>query len=448
MAEFVTKKEHGRRLATLIVCIVICTLSLALGIYALTTANSIEQKENTPGTIKDLKGQISKQVALTTTIEGNFRDFSQGIGWNHKGNVSYDRHPTTGVSGNELKSYLDHWVTELAKPGFDVKDFKPWLQEGAGNPLLLTDLYNRLAALETDYRGRNQTLDGAIKAAEAASKAALDDMNAVEQKNLDDIDKQLKEDYKRLLKDLGTKERQHGEELVALEVDTFNKQRDLTELKNRNLQSETRLVARKNDLQTRINWITYRREEAKERKEPDGVILAVDEKDNIAFIDLLHADRIFNGTRFKVYSLEKGGVKLDKGEIEVIQVRTALSSKVAIIRTNDAKEPVRPGDRIYNEFYEKGKTRYIAIAGRLTGKLSNEEASRKIREFGDVFQEKVDERTNYVIVGEGYAGPDGVLGVSDTDAAGQDDHGNMKLAREWGVKILLERHLYDYLGVP
>jgi NAD-dependent DNA ligase len=103
---------------------------------------------------------------------------------------------------------------------------------------------------------------------------------------------------------------------------------------------------------------------------------------------------------------------------------------VAITRVFDAKDPIKTGDRIYNELYEKGKTRYIALAGRLTGKISNDEAAQIIRRFGDHYQERVDQRTNYLVVGEGY-----------------ETHPNFALAQEWGVKILLERTLYDYLGV-
>ncbi len=42
MSEFVTKKENQRRLITLIICIVVCTFSLAGGIYAMVNTNNIE----------------------------------------------------------------------------------------------------------------------------------------------------------------------------------------------------------------------------------------------------------------------------------------------------------------------------------------------------------------------------------------------------------------------
>ncbi len=442
MSEFVTKKENQRRLISLIICIVVCTFSLAGGIYAMVNTNNIEDnKEKPDGTIRKLAQEIKEERETFRRHEDIYIAFSKAIGWRLASRGSSDRFPTTGVSGSEMKAYLDHWVTELARPGYDIKDFKPWLQEGQGSPLVLTTLFDKLKEKEDFYRNENLRLDNKFKEVEAQAKTAMEDINNTETRNLADIDGTLKKDYMQLLTSFGTKERQHADELSALEVETFTKQRELTELRNKNVKESTKYEDRRADLNTRIDWIQYKREEAKERKEPDGTVLGVDASDNVAYIDLLHADRIWPGSRFRVYSLEKGGVKLDKGEVEVIQVRDAVSSRVAILKTVDPREPIKRGDKIYNEFYERGKKRYIALSGRLTGKLSNEEAAKKIREFGDTFQERVDEKTNYVVVGEGFAGPDGTIGTDDDEA-------NFKLAQDLGVKVLLERYLYDYLGIP
>ena len=79
---------------------------------------------------------------------------------------------------------------------------------------------------------------------------------------------------------------------------------------------------------------------------------------------------------------------------------------------------------------EGGRTRYVAFAGRFTGKLSNEEAAAGLRKFGDVYQDKVTDQTNYVVVAEGY-----------------EEHPNYKAALEYGIKILRENILMDYLGI-
>ena len=149
----------------------------------------------------------------------------------------------------------------------------------------------------------------------------------------------------------------------------------------------------------------------------------------IAWIDVTHKDRLFRGTRFKCYSLRKGGEKETIAEVEVIEVGR-LRSKVAILR-HYTEEDLKVDDRIYNEYYERDTPKYIAFAGRFTGKLSTIEAARAAREFGDLYQKKVDEKTNYLIIGEGY-----------------EEDPNFKAALKWGVKILLEKYFYDYLGIP
>ncbi len=250
-----------------------------------------------------------------------------------------------------------------------------------------------------------------------------------------------------LVKGLPETEKSGPERIAAKEADLAAALQKVNEQAKRNAQFEAENKLRIKDLENRLNWFKHRREEAKERREPDGEILAVVDSRQIAYIDLLHKDRLFRGTKFSVYSLEKGGIKIDKGEVEVIEVRDSGSSVVAITKTDNASDPIKTGDRIYNEVYEKGKPRYVAVAGRLRGRLSNEEAASLLRKQGDFYQEKVDERTNYLVVGEGYAGRDGVAGLKAEDPGAADDDPNFRLAREWGVKILLERTLYDYLGV-
>ena len=124
-------------------------------------------------------------------------------------------------------------------------------------------------------------------------------------------------------------------------------------------------------------------------------------------------------------------MKFDKGQVEVIEVRKNGASIVAIIKTIDPDWQIEEGDKIYNEFYQGAEARYIAFAGIFSGKLSNEEAANLVLDFGDVYQKKVDDRTNYVVVAPGY-----------------ETHPNYKAAKDLGVKILLEKYLYEYLGVP
>jgi hypothetical protein len=238
-------------------------------------------------------------------------------------------------------------------------------------------------------------------------------------------------ELKRLIKEFNALQKSHAEELANLEVETNAKMDESTKVKNENLRKRAASDAVKTDFKRRIFAIQHHREEAKERREPDGEVLSIDEKREIAYINLLRKDRLFKGTKFQAYSLEKGGQKLDKATLEVIEVREDTASVCAIRRTVDPDWPLKVGDKIYNDLYEGGRIRHISIAGRFTGRLSNEEAAHLVRKQGDIFQEKVDEKTNYVVVADGY-----------------EEHPNYKAALEYGIKILREPILYDYLGVP
>ena len=210
-----------------------------------------------------------------------------------------------------------------------------------------------------------------------------------------------------------------------------DQQNKSTQTKNDLLRKRASSSAVKADYQKRIDTITFHRVEESERREPDGVILGIDEARELVFIDLLQKDRLFMGTKFHCYSLEKGGQKLDKGEVEVIEIRKQNSSICSIVRVYDAEYPLKVGDKIYNVLYEGGRVRHIAIAGRFTGRLSNQEAAALIRGNGDIYQREVDQKTNYVVVAKGY-----------------EEHPNYKQALEYGIKILRESILDDYLGIP
>jgi len=235
----------------------------------------------------------------------------------------------------------------------------------------------------------------------------------------------------KLNQDLNKTQKSNSDDLATVETDTIAKQNEATTVKNENIRKRGASAAVKEDFKKRIYVIQHHREEAKERRDPDGEILSINENRQLAYINLLRKDRLFKGTKFSVYSLEKGGQKLDKGVIEVIEVRENLSSVCAIVSVGDqANWPLKVGDKIYNELYEGGRTRYVAFAGRFVGKLSNEEAAAGLRKFGDVYQDKVDEKTNYVVVADGY-----------------EEHPNYKAALEYGIKILRESILMDYLGI-
>jgi hypothetical protein len=451
MAEFVTRKEAQRRLWTVVVCAVLSVIALVVGLLNY-KAISDEEKGEQAGTVTKLRQEVGELIAANQRSRDAYRDFSRNIGW---GRMAFDTGSSapevgfgtlSGITPAALREYLNLWVTDQF-PRLDIKGYKRWptradeTVQDPGKELTLTDLFDILTKKQAELEGKIKALEAERDTTDKAAAEAILATWEADKNLLQEIDRQgtgLKDNFVAKLTELRNSEKRFRLELegdgspgnkgLAGEVATL--QMSLTELRNRHVNLKVQLAQQRKELETRYNWIIYRAEEARERKEPDGEILAVQPELGIGFIDLVHHDRIFRGGRFKVYSLEKGGEKRDKGEVEVLEVAREAASKVAVYSSRP-DDPIQAGDRIYNETFERGKARNIAIAGRLTGKLSNEDAIRRIKEFGDVYQQRLNEKTNYLVVGEGY-----------------EDDPNFKLSKEYAVKIMIEKIFHEYLGIP
>lgn len=449
MAEFVTKAENKRRLAIIIVCAVVNVGALTIGGIGMKKGNDIEHGAENPGNLIKLRQAIEAQRETNATLRENYLTYAKDIGWRFEATGTTDRFPTSELKSEVLKKYLSDLVkypadqqAKMGKSIFEtlgITKYKRWDESGAGENLVLTRVFDELLAKENEYNAKIQDLKAQIekeKAAEAQVLKSTNDANAAVMKDIDGGSAPnaaaggLIGEVIKLNQDLNKVQKSDSEDLAKTEEETIAKQNESTTVKNDNVRKRAASAAVKEDFRRRIYAIQHHREEAKERRDPDGEILAINENLQLAYINLLRKDRLFRGTKFQVYSLEKGGQKLDKGTIEVIQVRENLSSVCAIINTVDVHWPLKVGDKIYNELFEGGRPRYVAFAGRFVGKLSNEEASAALRKFGDFYQDKVDEKTNYVVVADGY-----------------EEDPNYKAALEYGIKILRENILLDYLGI-
>jgi hypothetical protein len=449
MAEFVTKAENKRRLAIIIVCAIVNVGALTLGGIGMKKGGDIEHGAENPGNILKLRKAIEEQREINRGLMDNYLTYAKDIGWRQQSFGTYDRFPTTALQAEVLKSYLSDLVkypaAQQAKLGksvfetFGITKYKRWDEPGAGTDLVLTAVFEEMLAKENEYKTKIEDLKVQIDKEKAAEVAVLKATEAANTAVMNDIDGKaapnapaagLIGEVIRLSQDYNKVQKSNREDLEKTEEETIAKQNEATTVKNDIVRKKAASSAVKEDFKRRIYVIQHHREEAKERRDPDGEILSINDNRQLVYINLLRKDRLFKGTKFAVYSLEKGGQKLDKGIIEVLEVRESLSSVCAIVSVKDPTWPLKSGDKIYNELYEGGRTRYVAFAGRFTGKLSNEEAAAGLRKFGDVYQDKVTDQTNYVVVAEGY-----------------EEHPNYKAALEYGIKILRENILMDYLGI-
>jgi len=449
MAEFVTKAENKRRLAIIILCAIVNVGALTIGGIGMKKGSDIEHGQENSGNILRLKAALAEKREALKALQDNYLTYAKDIGWRFEAVGTTDRFSTSPLQSEVLKNYLSDLVkyrpdqqAKMGKSVFEslgIAKYKRWDDPGAGENLVLTRVFEELLAKENEYKTKIEDLKTSIERERAAETAVLKSTDTNNAEKMGQIDGKaapnapaagLIGEVIRLNQDLNKTLKSDSEDLAKAEEETIAKQNEATTVKNDNVRKRAASQVIKDDFKRRIYVIQHHREEAKERRDPDGEILSVNENRQLAYINLLRKDRLFKGTKFQVYSLEKGGQKLDKGTIEVIDVRESLSSICAIVSTADPAWPIKPGDKIYNELYEGGRTRYVAFAGRFVGKLSNEEASSALRKFGDVYQDKVDENTNYVVVADGY-----------------EEHPNYKAALEYGIKILRENILLDYLGI-
>ncbi len=326
-----------------------------------------------------------------------------------------------------------------------TKKYPLWREETSGGALTLKDLFEELEALEEAYT----ELASAIKTRTTAIGDVQKQIVSKAQENLSGARKKLENtigdligkgrdqrdpedlvDPEGLLRELHQVEVEGPVRIAAKRKELAVVQEQLEKRSRQNDSYRVEMEGRMKDLKTRIEWMKFRKEEARERQDPDGEILAVVPDQQIAYIDLVQNDHLFRGMIFDVYSLEQGGLKIKKGKVEVIQVREDGSSVVAVTKVSDPTDPIKAGDRIFNEAFEKGKKQYIAFAGSMYGKMSNEELSSMIRQVGDEYQNQVDERTSFVVIGNGY-----------------EKDPNFDKALELGVRLILERSLLHYLGV-
>jgi hypothetical protein len=242
-----------------------------------------------------------------------------------------ERRKTAEGVGDADKANLDAFskaVDEAVKEVDKTQDVALWSEKGGTTGLQLKRLFEELEKMEAAYLALAAALDKRIGEARAAETEAMNEaetaMNNASKKLLETIDQLLgpARDAKQpseLLKPGGVHETQRnaeksGPESVATkETELAGKLKDLNDNDKRNRQFKTEMELRLKDLRDRINWFKHRREEAREKREPDGQILGVVDGQQMAYIDLLHQDRLFRGTKFRVYTLETGGVKIDKG---------------------------------------------------------------------------------------------------------------------------------------
>lgn len=165
-----------------------------------------------------------------------------------------------------------------------------------------------------------------------------------------------------------------------------------------------------------------------EQFNPDGEILFSDEKSQTAYINLGRMDGISQNMSFDVFTYGKGGKQIKKGKI-VVREMQARMSRVGIEELADSFNPIQARDKISNRVYDRNKTKYFVVAGRLSEKYSTDQVRRLVTQIGGQIEDNLSSKTDIVVLGEGYK-----------------DDPIFKTAQERGMETILEANFLGYLG--
>ncbi len=213
----------------------------------------------------------------------------------------------------------------------------------------------------------------------------------------------------------------------ALRQERSQKQKH--ELEKENLKERVRELQAEAAGQTGIEkWFQSVSKTEKVQENPDGEILYVSDRMEIAYIDLGRPEGVLKGMSFQVFEYSKGGQKKNKGKIIVKEVQDNMS-KVGIVELDDPLVPIKKGDKIINPVYDRNKVKYFVIAGKLSQKYSLEQVRRMVKQIGGTIEDEITAKSDIVVLGEDFK-KDPVY----------------QRAVERGIETMLESEFLGYLG--
>jgi hypothetical protein len=208
---------------------------------------------------------------------------------------------------------------------------------------------------------------------------------------------------------------EHRKSQTRLEQNIQQYERQVTDLRERiknlsstNEKTATDARAKEQELNSKIKEYEARvialskSEQLMATPMPDGKVTRADIDQGYAYIDLGSKDGIRNGQRFKVYTVLKGGLRQEKGEVRTIRVEKDFS-QCTILAMPDDTNPIVMGDYVWNKFFVKGRKLNFAFLGKFGGEhvhYTTEQLQKLVQEAGHIASDSVHADTDYVVIGE------------------------------------------------
>jgi hypothetical protein len=412
------KEESKQGLIIALVAFVLLTIILGVTTYM----GFADQSE--------LKGKADKEVQDRKTKERN-RDWNQFQALQYR---AYMGHPLSQEDQETLQSLrgqyeagtlnkdesdptkkligdLTNYLDQLTRYDKDKK------QSLASYKLQLDDLTKKLLDKEgvlqkaiDDHKKDREQLVAAVKAAEAGQADLRNELEKAKKeiadaakKRYDELDTALKkiED----LLDEATKK--------SAEVNNFKDEQK--KIVDKLTKEKKDIQNQKDKLQNQVtppNVVDY--------EQPRGKIVSLDRNGNLAYINLGSADNVHPQLTFAVYGVGSSAGGKSKSERKAaLEVTNVVSANMSVARVVDVtdpnRDPVIPGDLLFNPAWNSGVRQHVAITGfiDLTGEAHDDlqEFMRNLERQNIVIDAYLDlkkrtivgavkQETSYMIVGD------------------------------------------------
>jgi hypothetical protein len=439
MSEPITRKENTRRIIVLVFAILILLAGGGLAGHQMNKIKELEE-QHLPPKLQDLREVKRQAVESHRLVE----DVSVPVGfriaetWSRPDmSVIPTNRRAAGEFLNFASEYLaeyeivyDGWNTQKKKaPDMDNPLANVYEANPAGqNPLHLATIFLAVDEKINNWKAEVDAFGVSRQSHIDTVEQELEEIARVQREETEKIDS-LQQEVETLKTRYYEIQEQYSGEIRREEQKLHQVREEIAEVKQRVEALEKVLRDEIDEYRVRRDYLELRFKERRARKDPDGRVRFADPRGGYVYIDIVNKDGLFRGTRFEVYGLLKGGLKVPKGEIQVTEVND-LNSRCLILSWNPAAGEFEEGDYIYNDDYIRDKARTFAFAGEFRGPLSEDELNDAIEQRGDKFASPASLETDYLVVGEGY-----------------EEDPIYREARKFGIKVIRELDLYQYLGM-
>ena len=266
-------------------------------------------------------------------------------------------------------------------------------------------------------------------------KTHLDDLEALRQlraQNETDLNKQITDWKQKFVGEQDARRKDNEKRdtrIQGLIADNGLVKKQMAELESDHKNQIARRESKISELQLKINEIMKKKERTLASTQPDGVVVHADAKIGYAWIDLGKKHGILKGHQFDVIQFVKGGRQKLKGKVEVKQVDPD-KSQVALLNVEDPTDPIVKGDYVISPLFDKNETQEFVFAGALVkSPYGKPELTRMIEGLGAKVAQAVTIETDFLIAGKG-----------------AEESEDFERAVQFGVVIMREHELLDYLG--